>query len=628
MASLLQHVDFQIWLTLGALLCALVLLVLEITSADVALLGALALVVLADVISINEALKGFANPTLLALGSLYIVVAALKQTGALVRAGQYLLGQTKKVRRVVARLIVPVSVGSAFLNNTPIVAMGIPAIQTWCEEHDVHVSSLLIPLSYASILGGMCTLMGTSTNLVSHGLLQSQGLKGLGFFELSAVGIPCILVGWLYLVFVAPLLLDRTPTDQREESPDESPDREVVELEIVEGSELDGAPVAGAGLEELPGLVLNRIERDGRGISPVDPDETLEVGDKLYYTPEESGESDFQLEDFPGLKLAIQSAEEIEEHEENAISSSREEHTVAVKEGSDFIGETIDSANLRDRFNVVVEDVRRGGESVDEPVEDVTLRAGDTLVLDTGEGFREAFEHSSEFFVTSGYEENEQEEATAQTDRETLEMAGTLIVLVGIVAMATTQVLDIAVAALVGACVVIFAGIIRPAKARSAVDWQVLIVIGAALGMGEAMQVSGAASMIGDTIVGVTKPWGSSAMLAGVIVGTAVLTELITNNGAVALFFPICVSIASAKGIDPRPLIIGMTVAGSMSMSTPLGYQTNLMVYSAGGLSLLRFFPRWLSSPSDPRHCSDALHPADLVVLRGPGAFCKRLPDP
>lgn len=254
-----------------------------------------------------------------------------------------------------------------------------------------------------------------------------------------------------------------------------------------------------------------------------------------------------------------------------------------MKEGSRLVGSTVREAEFLERFNAAVTGVRRDGERLHGPLGEVVLRPGDILMLDTARGFREAFEDSPEFVVTS--EAGGERPVQPMPEREevsTLRRFGALGVLLGVVTLAATGTLHIAVAALVGALVFVALGFLSPGEARQAIDWEVLIVIGAALGLGRAMDESGAAEVIGHGLVEAAAGYGEMGLLAGVVLAAMVLTGLITNNAAAALMFPIALSIAQEQAVDPRPLFIGITVASSLALWTPLGYQTNLMVYGPG----------------------------------------------
>jgi di/tricarboxylate transporter len=612
--------SFDLLLTLGVLVAVFTALMSDALSADVVFVGGLMVIVLGGVIDLERALQGFGNSTLLALGSLYVVAAGLRETGALDLATQYVLGEAKSIRRLLLRMCPSVTVYSAFLNNTPVVAMGIPAIRGWCRRHGVSPSMLLMPLSFAAILGGICTLIGTSTNLVVHGLLQSHGMEGLGFFELAWVGVPCAVIGLVYIIFVAPAL---TPERADIRAEEEEKRADLVEVELAADSPLVGQCVQDANLTLLPGLTLARIDRGAEKIAPVQAEERLRAGDRLLFTTsamgsdgdaaaavgpsdleaaeqddgaqamdeyervEETPRRDLDLSAFPGLRLAYTDVKE---------RQGRELHQVVVREGSSLIGEAVEAIPFRRRFGAALTGIRRGGERLEPPFTDVRVYPGDVLLLDTQPGFRGTHEESEEFFVTSeAGGETDKTEAEAREQRERMRTDGgwelrlAAAVIVSIVGVVGSGLLHVAVAGSLGASVIVAAGILSPGQAREAVDWNVLIVIGAALGLGQAMEASGAARLLGEGIVDATRALGPYGLLAGVVLATAVLTNIVTNNGAVALMFPIALSVAEGQQLDPRAFIVSITLAASMAFITPIGYQTNLMVYGPGNYRFLDF---------------------------------------
>ena len=584
--------SFELVLTLAVVGVALLGLILDLLSPDAIFVGGLVVVTLGGVIDLETAMQGFGNPTLLALGSLYIVAAALRETGALDAASQFVLGQGQDIQRLLLRMTPSVTVYSAFLNNTPVVAMGIPAIRGWCRRHGVSPSKLLMPLSFASIFGGICTLIGTSTNLVVHGLLQSHGLPGFSFFELAWVGIPCAVVGLLYVIFIAPSMLQDRVDIRAEEEEERA---ELVEIELAANSPLVGETVEQNELEFLPGLVLVSIERGNQEIAPVEETETLQAGDRLLFAPMRDAKEqtatapeDVDLAPYPGLRLVLTDIDTDED---------RELHQVVVREGSSLIGEKVGAVGFLERFGAAVTGLRRGGERLSPPFGDVSLQPGDTLLLDTERGFREAFEESEEFFVTSEAggevdktdEEAKQQREAMRTETDRGAMWLSVAVIVSIVAVVTAGWMHIAVAGSLGAIALVGAGIINPGEARESVDWNVLIVIGAALGIGQAMEASGAAQLIAEGVVGATQALGPYGIIAGIVVATTLLTNVVTNNGAVALMFPVALSIAQSQGFDPRAVMVAMTLAGSLALITPIGYQTNLMVYGPGNYTFFDF---------------------------------------
>lgn len=574
-------------LVFGILILAFIALYFDLWSPDAVLLIALAALVAFGVIDLNKALQGFANTTLLALGSLYVVAAALRNSGALEKAGEVILGPgSQSIQKILLRMCPSVTIYSGFLNNTPIVAMGIPAIRHWSRKYKVSSSKLLMPLSFAAILGGTCTLIGTSTNLIAHSLLQEHGLRGFSFFELAWLGVPCAVIGLLYIIFISPKITpDRSDIRDEEEEQRKS----LVELEITKRTPLVGQTIREAGLQEFPGFHLARINRDDNEIAPVTEDEKLREGDHLFYAPKQ-GVSDIapDLSDYPGLRLAVQPPRTIKREEKK----DRELHQVVVKEGSRLVGSTVEEAKMLDRFGAAVTGVRRGDKRIQQPLGKFVLQPGDVLLLDTKRGFQKAYEDSRDFYLTSeaggeepGTSENNKEESTSDKN-----LYISVLVLLAIITSVTAGVLDIALAGILGVGVLLTFNVIEPGEARRAVDWTVLIVIGAALGLGKAMEVSGAAEIIANGIIDLTVAYGPRAILGGIILVTAILTQIITNNGAIALMFPIALSVAQTQGFEARGLIIGMTLAASMAFLTPIGYQTNLMVYGPGNYKFSDFF--------------------------------------
>lgn len=576
--------SFEIALTFLVLILAFTALAFDLWSPDAILLTAVAVVTAGGVISIEQAVQQFGNTTIVALGSLYVIAAALRNSGVLDRASEVVLGSGDiGIRRILLRMCPGVTVYSAFLNNTPIVAMGVPALRRWARKYKVSVSKLLIPLSYAAILGGVCTLIGTSTNLIAHGLLQESGMEGFSFFELAWLGIPCAIVGLLYIIFISPALTpDRRDIRDEEEAKRES----LLELELMEDSPQAGVPVSQSGLEALPGFRLVRINREGVEIAPIGEEETFREGDHLFYEPKGNDSDSLpNLNNYPGLQLVLQPPRAIQQEQKR----DRELHQVVIKEGSRLVGDTLEEAKFLERFGVAVTGVRRGEKRL-KYEGDIRLKSGDVLLLDTKKGFQEAHEGSRDFYLTSeaGGEEPQKEPEVAEANTKNLYTS--ILVLLGVVGSVTAGIFHIALAGIIGVAILIALGVIEPGEARESVDWTVLIVIGSALGLGEAMEASGAAEIIGNGIIGFTQDYGPRITLAALVLVTAVFTETITNNGAIALLFPVALSMAQSQGYEPRAYIISITIVSSMALLTPIGYQTNLMVYGPGNYKFTDFF--------------------------------------
>jgi di/tricarboxylate transporter len=294
------------------------------------------------------------------------------------------------------------------------------------------------------------------------------------------------------------------------------------------------------------------------------------------------------LSDYPGLQILYQPPRIIKREKKQ----DRELHQIVVKEGSRLVGSSLENARLLERFGAAVTGVRRRGKRIDKALGDFVVQPGDVLLLDTGRGFRGAYEDTEDFFLTSeaGGEEIENREEIKEERPEGKSLYVSVAVLLGIVVSVAAGYLHIALAGLIGVAVLLAFDVIDPGEARKSVDWTVLIVIGAALGLGKAMEVSGTADLIGFWMINITSQYGDWMLIAGIVLVTAFLTEIITNNGAVAIMFPIVLSVAGSMEIDPRGIFVAVTLAASMSLISPIGYQTNLMVYGPGNYRFTDFF--------------------------------------
>jgi di/tricarboxylate transporter len=543
---------------------------------DALLLGAVVLVTLAGIVTPSEALVGFSNAGMLTVGALFVVAAALRETGALDVAGSWVLGGADSERGVLLRMAPSITGMSAFLNNTPIVAMFIPIVTSWCRKHRVEPSRLLIPLSYLAILGGTCTLIGTSTNLVINGLMRetsasdpalSQSLHPMGFFELGYVGLPYAVIGIAYLLVVGRRLLPFRKGFV--EKLTESSREYLVNMQVQPGCRLDGQNVQEARLRQLPGLFLVEISRKGEAISPVPPDQILRVNDILTFTGVIGTIVD--LERIPGLVAVPADKSE-------TSATARRGRTMCeavVSPTSPAIGVSIRDADFRARYNAVVIAVHRGGERLAGKVGDIALCPGDTLLLQTGPHFARANRNNPDFLLVGGLDDTR----PVRHDRAMVSL-GLLLLLV---VLMVSGVVGIVVAAFLVAGLMVLTRCISVADARRSVDWQTLITIAAAFGLSKALVNSGLVPAVGRVFVELTRTLGPYGVLAGVYLMTSLFTEVITNNAAAALVFPFAVAISGDIGANPRPFVMAVAFAASASFMTPLGYQTNLMVYGPGG---------------------------------------------
>jgi di/tricarboxylate transporter len=545
-------------------------------------LGALVLVTVARIVTPDEALVGFSNSGMLTVGALYVVAAALRETGALDIAGSWVLGKTNSECGALLRMAGSVTGMSAFLNNTPIVAMFVPIISDWCRKHRFEASRFLIPLSYLSILGGTCTLIGTSTNLVVNGLMQEtstsdpslrEALAPMGFFELGYVGIPYAIIGILYLLFVGRRLLP-SRKDFMDQLFDSSREY-LVNMKAHPHCRLVGQSVQEAGLRQLPGLFLVEITREGEIISPVSPDQLLRADDLLTFTGIVG--TIIQLERIPGLvPVAGDELESQVKSRKNRVLCE-----AVVSQTSPAVGKTIRDSDFRAMYNAAVVAVHRGGQRLAGKVGDIVLRSGDTLLLQTGPHFARANRNNPDFLLVSAVDRAR----AIRHDRATISLALLLLLVI----LMVSGIIKIVIAAFLIAGLMILTRCLSVSDARRSVDWQILITIAAAFGLSKALENSGLVSVVAKSFVDLTEELGPSGVLAGVYLMTSLFTETITNNAAAALVFPFAVAIAGQIEVNPRPFVMAVAFAASASFVTPLGYQTNLMVFGPGGYRFVDF---------------------------------------
>lgn len=555
---------WEAYLTLAVIASALGALAFTRVAADVILMGGLIVLVLSHVLTPQEALQGFANTGVMTIAVLYVIAAGLKETGAVHWIAHSLLGQPKNLQRAQIRMAVPVSVLGAFMNNTTVVAMFIPAVQEWCRRLRMPPSKLLLPLSYIVMLAGTCTLIGTSTNLVVDGLLQQRHGIAMGMFDITWVGLPLLLIGGSFLVFIGYRLLpDRQGALEQVEEGREY----AVEVKVDANGPLVGKSILDAGLRNLAYGYLAEIERRGRLIRAVAPDTQLEAGDILYFVG--APDSARELRAIRGLTPASGSPHKLDvSHHERCL--------VEVVLGSDFpnLGMTIRESGFRSNFQAVVLSVSREGRRLPGKLGDIRLKIGDTLLLETSESFVEQYRFRKDFLLVSPLNDS--------TPPNYAKAPTALVILIGMVVVSASGLLTILEAAMLAAGAMLATRCITAGKARRYVDLTVLVVIAASFALGEAMSKSGASTVIADGMINLISPTPWMALLM-IYLLTSFFTEIVTNNAAAVLMFPIATGVAEGLGANIMPFVVAIMFAASASFMTPLSYQTNLMVYGPGG---------------------------------------------
>ncbi|WP_436795860.1 SLC13 family permease [Actinospongicola halichondriae] len=559
------------WTTLIVLVAMLGVLVVDRFPPAGVVFGATFTLLITDVIEADVAFSGFSNSAPLTVAALYVLARGAQKTGMLTSMTSRLLGDGTG-RRAMTRFLVPTAGASAFFPNTPLVAMLIPDVLGWCRRHGVSPSKYLMPLSFAALLGGVVTVLGTSTNLVISGLLDAEPDSApLSVFEMTKVGLPVAAIGLLLLLLVGDRLVPArlTPPESAEANSREFS----MTMQVVAGGPLDGSTVADAGLRDLQGVFLVQIERDNSVVSPVAPDRRIDGGDVLTFVGNVEEILDLQR------RKGLRSTEEA--HVLAVDSPDTRFFEVVIGRSSPLVGSTIRDSGFRGTYQAAVVALHRSGHRVAGKLGGIRLRNGDTLLLLAKPDFRRNWHDKRDFLVVAPVGG----ESPAATSRAPI----VAVVTAAVILLSATNVLPLLEGAILGAAALIVSRTLTFVEAREAIDIDVIILIASAFGLGGAMDSTGLAQRIADGLSDAFGGFGSAGVIFGVVLATAVLTELVTNNAAAIVMFPIAIASAGVAEVDPRAMAIAVAVAASASFLTPIGYQTNTMVYGPGGYRFLDY---------------------------------------
>ena len=575
---------WEILFIFGLLVFAIVSFIWERISADLTSLTVFGILLFISMLTDSDALPTleatlgvFGNSAPLTIAGMFIVSAALERTGAIDLITGYLRKLVKlPYRGFMFVMILGVAGVSAFVNNTPVVIVLMPVILSLSREMGVASSKLLIPLSYASIFGGTCTLLGTSTNLLASGILLDAGHAPIGMFELASVGLPILIFGSVYLVLFGNKLLPHRETLTSILS-DEERKEFITEAFVRAGSDLHGK-TAQEGELLKHGIRLLEIVRHGIAV-PGDPkDHKLQYGDRLVLACRPSGVA--EAHSMKGITIQTELAEGLETiaTDEGALVEG------VVAPNASIAGLTLGEINFRQRFRMVVVAVHRKGTNQRERLSNLRLQAGDTLLMMGSTASIDSLANSDEIIIL------DRPRVPARSLRVKMPIAiGTTI---GIVTMATLNLVPIVSAVCLGVAIILLSGCMKAKDAYASVEWSILIIIFGMLALGQAMDSTGASLLIAESMTGLVGQFAPThlqnvIMLALIYIITSTFTEFLSNNAAVALMVPIALGIAATLGVDPRPFVVASCIAASASFATPIGYQTNTYVYGVGGY---RFF--------------------------------------
>ncbi len=565
------------FMVLAVMLFIVVALYRELLSPAMTFVSGVLVLGVAGILEPREILAGFANEQIAVIVLLLLLGEVIRKTGAIDRVFYSLLSGSSSYRRFLFRMTTVVSAFSAFLNNTPLVALMMPYVHTWAQGRGgVMPSRLLIPLSYASILGGSATLIGTSTNLIVNSMIQEQeivpGLRTLEMFEFAWVGVPMIVLGILYLVLASGKLLPENKdyfasfrTDSR---------RYLVETRLKTGSPLVGRSVTEAGLRNLPGLFLVKVLREGNGIAPVYPGLTFRQNDLLIFAGDTATIADL-LHTYPDLEPV-----EVDLFRKDNPAMHVVEGVIACN--SALENKTIRESQFRSRYDAAVVAVLRGGEKLSGKIGSIVLRAGDVLLMLAGRDFGELTREGRDFYVLS----ETRKAPKIDPWKAVFPAAG----LAAAAALAALKLVPLFLSVSVLLAVSLLLNVARAKDVIGAIDYNLVLIIAMSLALGTAMAKTGVAEVLGEAMFGFLMPFGEPGVMAGIYVLTAALSSVMLNKAAVALLFPVVLTLAERTGLDPVGLVLCMTFAAAANFMSPVGFQTNMMVYGPGGYTFRDFF--------------------------------------
>ena len=556
--------EWQMWFTMISVGLMFVMLAKTRIPPEWICMGTLVLLLATGIITDKEAVAGASNRGMLTVAILFIVAGAFNETGAIQMLTFVLSPKIKSETSARLRMMGTVTFMSAFLNNTPVVAIFIPAVKAWAKKIKVPVSKLMIPLSYAAIFGGTCTLIGTSTNLVVSGIIAKDMGVQLKFFEIAKVGVPFSLIMFAVITLLSRWLLP-VRTSAIEQMGD--PKHYTTEMIVGPGSPLIGKSLQQAGLTEENEINLIEVIRGSNSIPATDYSLILAEDDRLVFTGVMGMISEVQK--IKGLTPVLDRLFKIDTPRPDRCFVE-----AVVSRSNRFLDRSIVGSHFRYMYDAVIVAISRGGKQIEGSMSDVILQEGDTLLLETSPQFYMQNKNSQDFHLISQLEDS----AAPRYDKAIL----SCVVLVGMIVAATFFGTGMFRAAAVAAAILLATRCITFSQAYRSVDMQVLLVIIAAFGIGRAMEKTGAAAFIAHQMVGLGggNPWIALSML---YLTTSILTEMVTNNAAALILWPISLAMANQMGVDWTPYAFAIMMGASASFATPIGYQCNMMVFGPGG---------------------------------------------
>ena len=550
------------WITIATVLSMFTVLLLTKLRADLVFLGAIAILFVTGVLNAKEAFSGFSSTSVVIIGVLFVVVAGLTHTGVLQWIVKHLLGQPESYSKAVIRLMLPVAGLSSFLSNTTVVALFVGIVKMWSKKLGVSPSKLLIPLSYASGMGGVCTLIGTPPNLIISGLYAENTGVAMNVLTTTIPGLFCLFIGVLSIIAMRNLLPDR----KAPESAFESTSEYTVELLVPSDNPNIGMTFNEAGLNNVRGGNLIEVVHFDEFVSPAGGDEIVMGGDRLIY----SGQIDeiLELKKTHGLVNADHYVFTLSE-----IDKNRQLRTAYVTFGSSLIGKAIGNTNFEKDYGLVLVAVARSGKRIEQSPREVVIQAGDTLLLDCPPKLK--IDTSSLASKLHFFDSDQVPNIGKKTLISTT-------IMIAMVVLSALNIIPLLQCAFLAAMAMLIFKCCNVDQAMKSINWEILMVFAGSVVLGVAIQKTGIAERLAFGILDVCGDNPIVVMTAICFVGTFI-TEFISNTAAGAMFFPIMYEAAEKLGYEPFPFLVALMVSVSSSFATPIGSPTHMLVYGPGG---------------------------------------------
>lgn len=563
--------NFQPLFVLFVVFLLFLLIYKEYLKASVSFLLAVLLFSITGILTPSEVLSGFSNESIASILMLILITTGLRKNFPLEQLFDAVFKSATTYRGFMFRMMSQVALLSSIINNTPVVALMTPYVVEWGKKHNIAPSKLLIPLSYATIMGGMITLIGTSTTLILNGFLQDYNHPSLLFEDLFTIGISVTVSGIAFILFIGYKLLPdhkdilKTYSENKREY--------IVETRVLPNSKLIGKNLLAAGLRNLKGVYLVEILRDSRMISPVGPSEVLEKDDILFFAGNTKDIVDLINSDL-GIELPTTA---------RSFDNDNAEIVEAVMNNfSSLINKTVKQSDFRNRYNAAIVAIHRNGKKVSGRIGDIVLQAGDLLMLYTGSDFRDRVEIYRDLFVVSKLQD------IVKPGNKKYYALG-LMAICAIVLLIFSQ-MTLFPALMIILCIMIGFGLITTSDVKRELDLNMIIILVFSLAVGQAIIKTEAGNMVAMKIINLLEPYGNISILIGLLVITNLLASFIGNVGAVSISFPLAYAISNNLGIEGYPFFLTIAYAASAAFLTPISYQTNLIIFGPGGYKFKDFF--------------------------------------